>query len=339
MEAIASPELVFETLVAGNENILAISGALKVLEQPGDRYNPLFIFGPPSVGKTHLLQAIRQRFEDDQPDWNVLAIPAGEFLEECENAWQNKTTVEFRQQLWRLHVLLIDDIHLLVRRPAALEELYHAFNRLVADSRQLIFTSRFAPAELTDLPLSLRSRFQSGLVVSLDPPRDRLLQDIVERKCVANGLKPSRKATRLMCQELRSVRDLHGVLHQLGEPSSQDEGAERRICLQEIRAVLDQHAARQLTIADVTRVVCHYLHVDVTKVRSASRQASLVQARQLAMYLAREMTRLPLTEIGRYFGGRDHTTVLYAYRKVTEDLRSNPFLAKADREIRAALRG
>lgn len=325
-----------DTLVPGEENVLAISGVLKVLEEPGDRYNPLFIFGPPSVGKTHLLYALCRRFENEHPDWNVLALPAGEFLEECEHAWQNNQTVEFRQQLWKLNALFIDDVHLLSNRPAALEELYHAFNRLVADGRQLVFTSRFAPAEMAEFSTALRTRFQSGLVVSVEPPRERLMRDIIEQKCQTSGILPSRTATRYLCKELRNVRELHGILHQLEQTQN---GRPRRVSLTEIRDVLEKHSSQQLTIGQIAKAVSQYFHVDIAKVRSASRQQSLVQARQMAMYLARELTTAPLTEIGAFFGGRDHTTVLYAYRKVCEELRQSSFAARAAREIRTSLRG
>ena len=325
-----------DSLVPGEENVLAISGAIKVLEQPGERYNPFFVYGPPSVGKTHLLCGLRQRLEDTYPDWNILALPAGEFLEECEQAWQNKTTPEFRQSLWRLHALLIDDVHLLIKRPAALEELYHAYNRLVADGRQLVFTSRLAPAELVDLPIALRTRFQSGLVVSLDPPREQLMGDIIERYAQEATIELSRKAGRFLTKELRNVRELQGVLHQLQQTSR---GKPRRVALSEVRSVLETQNAQKLTVADVARSVCQYFHVELSKVRSASRQQSLVQARQMAMFLAREMTTAPLTEIGGFFGGRDHTTVLYAYRKVSEEMRQSPFAARASREIRMILRG
>jgi chromosomal replication initiator protein len=329
-------EYAFENLVAGEENILAISGALKVLEKPGAQYNPLYIFGPSSAGKTHLLHALRHRIEVEYPQWNVLCLPAGEFLEECEQAGQNNTSFELRQQLWQLDCLMIDDVHQLIQRPAALEELYHAFNRLVADSRQLVLTSRFAPAELTDLPLSLRSRFQSGLVVSLESPRERLLRDIVEQQCQHTGVRPTREAARYLCNEVRTVRDLRGILHQLSETVN---GRPRKVSVDEIKGLLEQHTARRVTIGEVARAVCQYFHVDLAKVRSASRQQSLVQARQLAMHLARELTTAPLTEIGGFFGGRDHTTVLYACRKVAEEIRTSPFTAKACREVHAMLRG
>ncbi|QDU59174.1 Chromosomal replication initiator protein DnaA [Planctomycetes bacterium Pan216] len=330
-------EYALESLVRGEENVLAISALNKVIHDPGERYNPLFIFGPPSVGKTHMLYALRNRFEEDHPDWNILSIPAGEFLEECEQAWQEKTTPEFRQQLWKLDVLLIDDVHTLINRPAALEELYHAFNRLVADSRQLVLTSRLAPAEMTDLPTAMRTRFQSGLVVNIETPRERLMQDILEQQCQWLEVNLAKTASRFLCREVRSIRELHGVIHHFAEHRN---GNGRPIGLPEVKDTLEKHAAQQLTIADVAREACQYFHVDLNKVRSASRLQSLVQARQMAMYLAREMTTAPLTEIGSFFGGRDHTTVLYACRKIGEEVRQNSsFYARSAREIRSMLRG
>lgn len=336
MQAVAD-EFAFETLVPGDENLLAISGALKVLDEPGEKYNPLFLFGPPSVGKTHILHALRRKLEDRYPEWNILHLPAGEFLEECEAAWQNDTSVELRQQLWRLDCLMLDDVHLLAKRPAALEELYHAHNRLLADSRQIVLTSRVAPAELADFPLALRSRFQSGLVVGIDRPRERLLRDIVEQRCQVTGLKPTRSAARFLCHELRSVRDLNGVLCQLGE---QVNGRAKKVSIGEVKDLLDKHTVDTLSISEIARAACEYFQVEPAKVRSACRRQPLVQARQVAMFLARELTGAPLIEIGAYFGGRDHSTVIYACQKVADAARRNdPFTSKALKEIRATLRG
>lgn len=335
MEAVATLDFAFDTMVRGDENLLAISGALKVLAEPGQKYNPFFVFGSPSVGKTHLINALRISIEREHPEWNVLMLPAGEFLEECEAAWQNDTTGELRRTLWQLDALLIDDVHLLAHRPAALQELYHLSNQYLAHSRQLVLTSRFAPSELDGFQQDLCVRFKSGLVVSLDMPRERMMRDILEQKCQITGLRPTRKATRFLCNEVRSVRDLDGILHQLAAPVN---GRARRISLAEVRDVLEKHSTERTTVADIAKAVCQYFRADIGKVRSASRQQSLVQARQVAMYLAREMTTAPLTEIGHFFGGRDHTTVLYAYRKVAESIRGDSHLSRAAREIRGALR-
>lgn len=324
-----------ETLVRGDENLLAISGAYKVLLEPGDKYNPLFVYGPPSSGKSHLLYALRAKFEERYPKWNILTLPAGEFLEECEQAWQKQRTLEFRNQLWKLDALMIDDVHLLINRPSALEEIYHAFNRLVADGKQLIFTSRYAIAELTDMPLTHRSRFQSGLVVGLDLPRERLMRDIVVERCRRHRIRPSRKAAAFLSKEIRNVRELDGLLQHF---CMANHGKPSRIRLEDCKSLLDQHGERRTSIGDIAKAVCDHFRVEIEPVRSACRRASLVQARQLAMFLARELTTAPLVEIGRFFGNRDHTTVLYAIRKVEEEIQAGQYAARAAKEIRDNLR-
>lgn len=327
-----------ESFLPGKENVLAIEAVQKVLTNPGDQNNPLFLFGPPSVGKTHLLYGLRRAFEDARPDWNILALPAGEFIEECDSARQVRNTYEFRQQIWRLDLLLIDDVHLLQDRPAAQEEVYHAFNRFLADGRQLVFTSRDAPADLTAFPVALRMRFQSGLVVPIDPPREQMMRDLIERHALVSGVRPTQKATSYLCREVRNVRDLTGIFHELRQ-TLESNGDSRTISLEDVRSVVKRHATAQLSIADVAKAVCDYMHVDLQRVRSASRRQSLVQARQLAMYIVRELTTSPLTEIGRFFGGRDHTTVLYACRKMSDDIRKDPFMARAARDVKGILRG
>lgn len=326
----------FETFVAGEENVLAIEAARKVIVEPGNQYNPLVIFGPPSVGKSHLFQGIRIGLEEVYPQWNILSLPACEFISESEQAWDRNSAAEFRQSLWKLDALMIDDIHQMQRSGPAKEELYHTFNRFVANGRQLILTSREAPADMLDLGLPLRQRLQSGLVVRMDPPREQLLRDLIDRESVRFGLRLSQKASSLLSREVRNCRELQGVFHELKQ---QGDLGGRLISLEEVRSVLQKHASQQLKISDVTKVVCDYFNVELARVRSASRRQSLVQARQLAMYLVRELTGAPLTQIGGYFGGRDHTTVLYACRKVAEDIRKEPFLSQAVREVQAQLRG
>lgn len=324
----------FESFVPGEENVLALEATQKVISQPGHHYNPLYLFGPPSVGKTHLLQALARGLEQEYPQWDILFLPAGEFIDECESTWRLKTNYEFRQQLWKLDALLIDDIHLLERSEPAKEELYHAFNRFVADGRQLAFTSRESPADLMEFSLALRQRLQSGLVVHIDPPRERLLRDLIEKHSVLTGVRPSQKAASLLCREVRSIRELRGIFNEL---SARIDG-EGTVSLEAVRELLQKHAAEQIKMSDVAKAVCEYFKIDIGRVRSASRQQALVQARQLAMYLIRDLTAAPLTQIGGYFGGRDHTTVLYACRKVSEDMRKNHFLSQAAREVRAMLR-
>ena len=333
-----SADFRLETFLPGEENVLAVEAVHKVLDEPGDRHNPLFLFGPPSVGKTHLLYALRTKFEQARPNWNILCLPAGEFIEECDSARRNQSTYEFRQQIWRLDLLMIDDVHLLQDRPAAQEEVYHAFNRFLADGRQLVFTSREAPADLPSFPTALRMRFQCGLVVPIDPPRERMMRDLIEQNAHLAGLKPTQKAASYLCREVRNIRELRGVFHELRQSVSAN-GAAAAVSLEEVRAVVKRRASAKLSIADVAKVVCDYMHVDANRVRSASRRQSLVQARQLAMFLVRELTGAPLTEIGRYFGGRDHTTVLYACRKIADDVRKNNFMARAARDVKALLKG
>lgn len=330
----AATDLCFESFLPGEENAPALEACNKVLECPGAKYNPLVLFGPPSVGKTHLMYALRRSMEEFFPAWNILSLPAGEFMEECELNWENKTSHEFRQQLWRLDALLIDDIHVLERSEPSKEELYHTFNRFVADGRQLVFTSRESPADLLKMSLALRQRLQSGLVIHIDPPREQLLRDLFSKECERTGVRPSQKAAGFLIREARSARDLRGIFQELllhvgPQPVS----------LEEVRTILQKHTAKSLSIADVAQKVCDYFRVDVQRVRSASRQQSLVQARQMAMYLVREMTATPLTQIGRYFGNRDHTTVMYACRKVADDVKKDHFLSQACRDIRAQLRG
>lgn len=325
-----------ESLVRGEENVLAISAIGKVVDDPAGPWNPLFLFGPSSVGKTHLLHALRLRLEKRHQAWNVLLLPAGEFLDECEQAWQNNRTIDFRRQLWNLDAILIDDVHTLADRPSALEEVYHTFNRFMADSKFLAFTSRDAPVDLSGFPLALRTRLGSGLVVPIESPRERLMRDIVEQKCQVVGVRPTRTAANLLCKEVRNVRELEGIVHQLGENRN---GRGRELSAGEVRGLLRTCVTQQLTVGEIARRVCQGFQVDLVRLRSASRQQGLVQARQVAMFLAREMTASPLAEIGQYFGGRDHTTVLYAYRKTKEALRNSSFLARTVKDIRNDLRG
>jgi chromosomal replication initiator protein len=330
------PELDFKSMVRGEENHLAIEGAAKVLLNPGGRWNPLILLGASGVGKTHLLHSLRNELERRYADLNMLILPAEEFIGECEDAARQQRQPEFRQQLWKLDVFLLDDLDRLAEHPVAQEEVYHLYNRLLADGKQLCFTSRLPPNELPTFPFPLRSRLMSGLLVRMNFPTETTLRQIIETRFRRAGYRPTRKLMKFLCKEIRRVDDVDAILRAVREDHA---GKSRRVSLADVRYLIDRTATGRTTIQAVCEAVCRWFKVEPEQIVSESRRANLVRARQVAMYLARELTAAPLAEIGLFFGGRDHTTVLYACRKVAEELEEDSASARAVHDLKLQLRG
>ena len=323
-----------DEFVRGSENELAVSAVQKVLGQPGaESHNPLYLYGPGGSGRTHLMYGLRVELERRHPQWNILALPAGEFIHECDQAWQRRESSELRQQLWRLDAVLIDDIHLFAKHPAAMEELYHIYNRLVADNRQLVVTADCGPRRLVGLSMPLKLRLLSGLVVPTVKPDRPLLRQILDRRAARLRLDLAEPAAAFLCECVRNVSELLGVLTTV-RGKRRGKARAHPVELDEIKQVYEHHAAERLTVAEVAKLVCEHYRADLTRVRSASRRQELVQPRQMAMYLARELTNCSLTRIGRYFGGRDHTTVLYGLRKVGDRIAADPAAAQLAKDLR-----
>jgi chromosomal replication initiator protein len=335
-----SPALFFDLarIAEGDENEFTLSAVRQVLETPGEDFSPLFIHGPAATGKSHLLFGLARALSQKFPRKPIIALTAGDFLERCDEAWSARSAAQLRRHWWRAEAFLLDDLHMLHHRPAAIQELLHLFNKLHSAGKQMVFTARRSPAELSSFPAAIRSRLGSGLTCSLDTPGPDLLAAILHRKAAAFKLKLSQSAATGLARVVRNAREVEGVVRRLDQTTPGRRRCGRAVTLARVRQLLEELESPPITIADVAQAASSFYQVPLAKVRSESRQQELVLVRQLAMYLARTLTDAPLTEIGAYFGGRDHSTVLYACQRAEELMAADSRIGRAAREIRRAVR-
>jgi chromosomal replication initiator protein len=337
--AVAHPRLFdLSQLAIGRENAFAVSAAKSVMASPGEDANPLFFHGPAATGKSHLLFGLARGLAAKSPRKSVIAMSAGDFCERVDEAWTVRAAAALRRQWWRAEAFLLDDIHLLNQRPAAIQELLHLFNRFHSTGKQLVFTANRPPGELHGLPAVVRSRLGGGLLCSLEPPGPELLSAILMQKAAAFKLRLSQNAAAGLARVVRNAREVEGVVLRLDETTPGRRRCGRAVTLARVRQLLEELESPPITVADVAQAACIYYQTPLAKVRSESRQQGLVLVRQLSMHLARTLTDAPLAEIGKYFGGRDHSTVLYACQRAEELMAEDPRIGRAAREIRRAVR-
>jgi chromosomal replication initiator protein len=314
---VISPDNSFENFVVGPETRLAHAAAKAVAEQPGRAYNPLFIHGGVGLGKTHLLQAICQTVMMQDPDASIYYISCESFMTQFMEAVQAGQMHEFRHRFRHLDMLFIDDIHFLAKRDHTQEEFFHTFNSLYQADKQIVLSSDAPPHEIPDLEARLVSRFQCGLVVEVNPPGYDTRVQIVKQKARLRGLDfPDDAACTIAAQINSNIRELEGAIIRV-QMLAQTDGKPINEAL--VRQALDQpgHNIRpEITIDDIIEVVIQYYGVKLTDLQSKRRQKSIAFPRQVCMFLARRLTRYSFEEIGGYFGGRDHTTVMHAVRTV-----------------------
>ncbi len=309
--------LTFETLVEGTANRMARAAAMHVATMPGHLYNPLFIYGGVGLGKTHLMHAVGNRLLQDRSQAKVLYIHAEQFVSDVVKAYQRKTFDEFKDKYHSLDLLLIDDVQFFANKDRTQEEFFNAFEALLAKKSHIVMTSDTYPKGLTDIHERLVSRFDSGLTVAIEPPELEMRVAILINKARAEGSDMPEEVAFFVAKNVRSnVRELEGALRKILAYS--------RFNQKEISIALAREALRdllsiqnrQISVENIQKTVADYYKIKVADMYSKKRPASIARPRQIAMYLAKELTQKSLPEIGELFGGRDHTTVLHAVRKI-----------------------
>jgi chromosomal replication initiator protein len=309
--------LTFETLVEGTANRMARAAAMHVATMPGHLYNPLFIYGGVGLGKTHLMHAVGNRLMGDRTDAKVLYIHAEQFVSDVVKAYQRKTFDEFKERYHSLDLLLIDDVQFFANKERTQEEFFNAFEALLTKKSHIVMTSDTYPKGLTDIHERLVSRFDSGLTVALEPPELEMRVAILINKARVEGSEMPEEVAFFVAKNVRSnVRELEGALRKILAYS--------RFNQKEISIALAREALRdllsiqnrQISVENIQKTVADYYKIKVADMYSKKRPASIARPRQIAMYLAKELTQKSLPEIGELFGGRDHTTVLHAVRKI-----------------------
>ena len=316
-------ELTFDNFVTGKANQLARAAALQVAENPGTSYNPLFLYGGVGLGKTHLIHAIGNALLGLGKGARVRYVHADQYVSDVVKAYQRKAFDDFKRYYHSLDLLLIDDIQFFSGKNRTQEEFFYAFEAMVAQRKQIIITSDTYPKELSGIDTRLISRFDSGLTVAIEPPELEMRVAILLHKAEQEGVTLPEDVAFFIAKHLRSnVRELEGALKKVVAYARFHgrEVANVDICKDALKDLLSASSG-QVTVENIQKTVADYYKMKVADMYSKRRPANIAMPRQVAMYLAKELTQKSLPEIGDLFGGRDHTTVLHAVRKIT-DLRA-----------------
>jgi chromosomal replication initiator protein len=335
-----NPALTFDTLVAGRANQMARTAALHVAGNPGHMYNPLFIYGGVGLGKTHLIHAVGNALLRDRPDARVLYLHAEQFISDVVKNYQRKTFDELKSKYHSLDLLLIDDVQFFAGKDRTQEEFFNAFEALLAKKAHIIMTSDTYPKGLVDIDERLTSRFDSGLTVAIEPPELEMRVAILIKKALAEGSEMPEDVAFFIAKNVRAnVRELEGALRKVIAYArfSQKEVAIglAREALRDLLSIQN----RQVGIENIQKTVADFYKIKVADMYSKKRPASIARPRQIAMYLAKEMTQKSLPEIGDSFGGRDHTTVLHAVRKIGGERQKNAELNQQLHVLEQTLKG
>jgi len=317
--------LTFDSFVTGKANQLARAAAIQVANNPGVSYNPLFLYGGVGLGKTHLIHAIGNQVLADNPSVKIRYIHAEQYVRDVVTAYQRKGFDDFKRYYHSLDLLLIDDIQFFGGKSRTQEEFFYAFEALIAAKKQIIITSDTYPKEISGMDDRLISRFDSGLTVAVEPPELEMRVAILLKKAHSEGVNMSDDVAFFVAKHLRSnVRELEGALRKI-LAYSRFHGKD--ITIEVVKDALKDLLTvqnRQISVENIQKTVADFFNIKVADMYSKKRPANIARPRQIAMYLAKELTQKSLPEIGELFGGRDHTTVLHAVRKITADRGKSP---------------
>jgi chromosomal replication initiator protein len=335
-----NPDYTFENFVTGPCNRLPHAAAVAVSEQPGNAYNPLFIHGGVGLGKTHLLQAVCQKLLERQDDARILYLSCDSFINQFINAVETGEMNQFRFRYRNVDMLVIDDIHFLAGRDRTQEEFFHTFNTLYQQHKQIILSADCPPSEIPELEERLVSRFNWGLVARIEKPCYETRVAILQKKAKMRGLTlPEDVICYVAAKVENNTRELEGAITKIQGLGLLQNG---QIDLETAKAALGESATpeqKRITIQQISDAVTKYYNVKMSDLQSKKRHKSIAFPRQVCMYLARRHTRYSLEEIGGYFGGRDHTTVLHAVRTIDGDVNDDREIARQVTQLENQIAG
>lgn len=335
-----SPKYTFDTFVIGSGNRFAHAAAMAVAEAPARAYNPLFIYGGVGLGKTHLLQAIGHYVIHTKHLHRVAYISSEKFTNELINSIRDDRTLEFRTKYRNVDVLLIDDIQFLAGKERTQEEFFHTFNTLHEASRQIIITSDRPPKEIPTLEDRLRSRFEWGLIADIQPPDVETRIAILRKKAEVDGMSVPDEVAEFIAQRIQSnIRELEGALVRVVAYAKLTRAPMTvELATEVLRELLPSSSERPVTIPMIQKAVVEHFGLRLEEMRAKRRTKGIAFPRQVAMYLARELTDASLPRIGEEFGGRDHTTVMHACERVKSALSKDAFFAASIKKLIDSLR-
>ncbi|NIA68115.1 chromosomal replication initiator protein DnaA [Pelagibius litoralis] len=319
ISASLDPRLTFENFVVGKPNELAYAAARRIAEAPTAPFNPLFLYGGVGLGKTHLMHAIGLHIKKQTPERRIIYLSAEKFMYQFVRALRTKDTMAFKEQFRSVDVLMIDDVQFIGGREATQEEFFHTFNALVDQNRQVVISADKSPSDLEGVEERMRSRLGWGLVADIHPTTYELRLGILQARAEQSSLDIPVKVLEFLAHKITSnVRELEGALNRIVAHGTL---VGRPITLENTQEVLHDLLRandRRVTIEEIQKRVSAHFNVRVADMHSARRARAVARPRQVAMYLSKQLTSRSLPEIGRKFGGRDHTTVMHAVRKVEE---------------------
>lgn len=335
-KAMLNPKYTFDTFVIGKGNQMAHAAALVVAEDPGSIYNPLFFYGGVGLGKTHLMHAIGHQMLQSQPNAKVKYVSSETFANDFINSIQNKTAEEFRQEYRNVDLLLVDDIQFFAEKEATQEEFFHTFNALYNEGKQIVLTSDRLPNEIPKLQERLVSRFAWGLSVDITPPDLETRTAILRKKAAAERLEiPDDTLSYIAGQIDSNIRELEGALVRVQAFAAMNsEDISTSLAADALKTLKSGKGHPQLSILQIQEEVAKYYHIQLKDLKGKKRVKSIVVPRQIAMYLARELTDNSLPKIGAEFGGKDHTTVIHAYEKIQQLMDSSVSMQNEVSEIK-----
>ena len=331
----AKSSLTFENFVIGKENEFAHAAALAIANNPANAYNPFFLYGHSGLGKTHLINAIANKIQENNPNAVIMYVKGDEFTSELIDAIATNTQRIFKNKYRKADVLLVDDVQFISGKKAIQEEFFHTFDALYENNRQIILTSDRPPKELMTLEERLQSRFAMGLIADIQPPEYETRVAIIKRKAALYNLTIPEDVVELIATKIKTnVRELEGTIKKLKAFNSLW-GQTPTIALAKdaMEAVIKENTTAAITPDIIIDQVSRYYNISAEDIKSGKKTTDIVAARKMAMYIIRKITNLSLPEIGKEMGGKNHTTVLYSINKQEEAIKQNPKIAKAAAEL------
>jgi len=340
MGAPLNPRYTFDSFVVGPSNRFAQAASLAVAEDPAGAYNPLFLYGGVGLGKTHLMQAIAHYVREHHRKLYVVYVSSETFTNDLINAQSRRSMSEFRKKYRSVDLLLIDDIQFVAGKEQTQEEFFHTFNALYEADKQIVISSDRPPKEIPTLEERLRSRFEWGLTTDIQPPDLETRVAILRKKASEEGLMLPNDVLLYIANEIQSnIRELEGALIRVVAFASLH-GCDITldVTIEALKDLLSARKTKTITIEAIQQAVAQHFGIKAEEMKSKKRTRSVAYPRQIAMYLARELTDASLPKIGEEFGGRDHSTVIHAYEKVKSEAEQDARLAHTLRELSEKLK-
>ena len=335
-----NPRYTFETYVVGSGNRFAHAAAMAVAERPAQGYNPLFLYGNSGLGKTHLMHAIGHRVRRNRPETTIVYTSTETFTNEFIASLANKSQQQFHNRYRNVDILMIDDIQFLSGKEGIQEAFFHTFNALFEKNKQIVISSDRPPKEIATLEERLRSRFEAGLIVDIQPPDLETRMAILQYKAEQDSINITRDSIEFIASNIPSnIRELEGALNRVKYYAAlvNNGMVNLQLCQEVLQGLISGSKKQALSPELIKKIVAEYYHLKAGDLESKRRDQAITHPRHIAMYLCQNMLNMSLTEIGKEFGGRDHTTVLHGCDKIKKNLEKDYNLEKSINEIKEIL--